>query len=116
MLKEEQTRNHRQMILDELDPVYEEMNRIKESVQARTNEFKAQIKQDEKEFENRLEIIAGVAKVTPETAKKILDNTHNGAIILLHPTSSTNAKILRTVIHKWRDMGYSFGTLDELTK
>ena len=27
------------------------------------------------EFENRLEIIAGEAKVTPETAKKILDNT-----------------------------------------
>lgn len=55
LLKEEQTRNHRQMILDELDPVYEEMNRIKESVQARTNEFKAQIKQDEKEFETRLD-------------------------------------------------------------
>ncbi len=48
--------------------------------------------------------------------KKILDNTHNGAVILLHPTSSTNAKILRTVINNWRDMGYKFGTLDELTK
>lgn len=47
--------------------------------------------------------------------KKIIDNTHNGAIILLHPTSSTNAKILKTVINKWREMGYRFGTLDELT-
>ena len=48
--------------------------------------------------------------------KKILDNTHNGAVILLHPTSSTNAKILKTLIEKWREMGYRFGTLDELTE
>ncbi len=47
--------------------------------------------------------------------KKILDNTHNGAVILLHPTSSTNAEILPTLIKEWRSMGYSFGTLDELT-
>lgn len=47
--------------------------------------------------------------------KKILDNTHNGEIILLHPTSSTNADILATLISEWRKMGYSFGTLDELT-
>ena len=47
--------------------------------------------------------------------KKILDNTHNGAVILLHPTSATNAKILPTLIKAWRDMGYEFGTLDELT-
>ena len=47
--------------------------------------------------------------------KKILDNTHNGAVILLHPTSSTNAKILRTLIKNWREMGYTFGTLDQLT-
>ena len=47
--------------------------------------------------------------------KKILSNTHNGAIILLHPTSSTNAEILPTLIKAWRGMGYTFGTLDELT-
>jgi peptidoglycan-N-acetylmuramic acid deacetylase len=46
--------------------------------------------------------------------EKILSNTHNGEIILLHPTSSTNARILPMLIDKWRDMGYSFGTLDEL--
>lgn len=51
----------------------------------------------------------------PERAKeKILKNTHNGAIILLHPTSSTNAKILPELIDTWREMGYRFGTLDEL--
>lgn len=51
----------------------------------------------------------------PEKAiKKILDNTHNGAIILLHPTSRTNVEILPELIKSWRDMGYDFGTLDEL--
>ena len=43
--------------------------------------------------------------------KKILSNTHNGAIILLHPNSSTNAKILPELISAWRKMGYEFGTL-----
>ena len=45
---------------------------------------------------------------------KVLNNTHNGAVILLHPTSSTNAKILPKLIKEWRKMGYCFGTLDEL--
>ena len=47
--------------------------------------------------------------------KKIISNTHNGAVILLHPTSSVNADILPTLIDTWRDMGYTFGTLDQLT-
>ena len=47
---------------------------------------------------------------------KILSNTHDGAVILLHPTSATNAKILPELITEWRALGYSFGTLDELTK
>ena len=54
----------------------------------------------------------------PDSAKaikKILDNTHNGAVILLHPTSATNARIMPTLIKAWREMGYRFGTLDELT-
>ena len=46
---------------------------------------------------------------------KILSNTHSGEIILLHPTSSTNAEILPILIKEWRKMGYSFGTLDDLT-
>ena len=48
--------------------------------------------------------------------KKILDNTHNGAVILLHPTSATNAAILPELIRVWREEGYRFGTLDELTE
>lgn len=47
--------------------------------------------------------------------KKILSNTHNGAVILLHPTSTTNANILSGLIDRWREMGYEFGTLDQLT-
>ena len=48
--------------------------------------------------------------------KKILANTHNGAVILLHPTSKTNADILPKLISAWRQQGYSFGTLYDLTK
>ena len=48
--------------------------------------------------------------------KKILANTHNGAVILLHPTSKTNADILPALISAWRQQGYSFGTLYDLTK
>ena len=46
--------------------------------------------------------------------KKILQNTHNGEVLLLHPTSETNARILPSLIQAWRGLGYSFGTLDEL--
>ena len=48
--------------------------------------------------------------------KKILANTHDGAVILLHPTSKTNADILPELISAWRQLGYSFGTLYDLTK
>lgn len=47
--------------------------------------------------------------------KKVLNNTHDGAVMLFHPTSSTNAEIFPILIDSWRDMGYTFGTLDELT-
>lgn len=47
--------------------------------------------------------------------KKILDNLHNGAVILLHPTSATNAAILGDVLREMKTQGYRFGTLDELT-
>ena len=44
----------------------------------------------------------------------IFDNLHNGAVILLHPTSKTNADILPEVIGELKKEGYRFGTLDEL--
>ncbi len=52
-----------------------------------------------------------------ESAKKILnDNLHNGAVILLHPTSKTNADILDTLITEWKAAGYRFGSLSELSQ
>ena len=47
---------------------------------------------------------------------KILSNTHNGAVILLHPTSRVNAEILPTIIREWREMGYTFATLEDLAR
>lgn len=46
--------------------------------------------------------------------QKIMSNVHNGAVILLHPTSATNAAVLPRVIDMLREQGYRFGTLDEL--
>ncbi|MGN1095797.1 MAG: polysaccharide deacetylase family protein [Eubacteriales bacterium] len=51
----------------------------------------------------------------PEKAKQLLlANTHNGAVILLHPTSKTNADILDSLLAEWEKEGYRFGSLDEL--
>ena len=50
-----------------------------------------------------------------EAMAKILDHVHNGAVLLLHPTSATNAEILGDVIAQLKRDGYRFGTLDELT-
>ena len=47
--------------------------------------------------------------------KKVLDGTHPGAVMLFHPTSDTNLRILPTLIKEWKEMGYSFGTLEQLT-
>ena len=44
----------------------------------------------------------------------IMDNVHNGAVILLHPTSATNAEVLPQVIKQLKAQGYRFGTLHEL--
>ncbi|MBQ7172782.1 MAG: polysaccharide deacetylase family protein [Clostridia bacterium] len=56
-------------------------------------------------------------QVDPERAKEmILANAHPGEVMLLHPTSDTNAKILNDVIRKLKEAGYRFGSLEELTK
>lgn len=49
-----------------------------------------------------------------EAIKKLTDRIHPGAIILLHSTSKTNGVIMDEIIKKWKDMGYTFGTLEEL--
>ena len=45
---------------------------------------------------------------------KLLPRTHNGAVVLLHSTSSTNAEILDELLTRWEDMGYRFISLEEL--
>lgn len=53
---------------------------------------------------------------TPEQAyAKLLPRIHNGAIVLLHSTSQTNADILDDLLTKWEQMGYTFAPLTELT-
>ena len=47
---------------------------------------------------------------------KLNGRVHNGAVILLHPTSKTNAEILESFIQTLKADGYRFGSLDELTK
>ena len=52
---------------------------------------------------------------TPEQAYgKLIPRIHDGAIVLLHSTSKTNADILDDLLTRWEDMGYSFAPLTEL--
>lgn len=48
--------------------------------------------------------------------KKILDNVHNGAILLLHGNSKDNTNILDEVIKEIKKQGYEFKNLDEFEK
>ena len=45
---------------------------------------------------------------------KLLPRTHDGAVVLLHSTSKTNAEILDELLTKWKDMGYTFENIDRL--
>ena len=49
-----------------------------------------------------------------EAYAKLLGRIHNGAVVLLHSTSATNAAIMDELITKWKDMGYTFGSLSDL--
>ena len=44
---------------------------------------------------------------------KLIPRMHNGAVILLHSTSRTNAEILDKLLTKWKEMGYTFGSITE---
>ncbi len=45
---------------------------------------------------------------------KLLPRTHNGAVILLHSTSKTNARILDALLTEWEQQGYRFESIDKL--
>ena len=48
--------------------------------------------------------------------RKVLDNLHNGAIILLHSTSEDNLTMLDSMIKEAKNMGYEFKSLDEFER
>lgn len=45
---------------------------------------------------------------------KLLPRTHNGAVVLLHSTSQTNAAILDELLTRWEEMGYTFAPISDL--
>lgn len=47
---------------------------------------------------------------------KILNNVHNGEIMLLHANSKTNTEVLDSIIKEIKNMGYEFKSLDEFEK
>ena len=47
--------------------------------------------------------------------EKIDQRTFDGAIFLLHSTSRTNAEILDQQIARWKQAGYSFASIDQLS-
>ena len=49
-----------------------------------------------------------------QALSKLLPRIHNGAVVLLHSTSRTNAEILDEVLTEWKKMGYSFGDISEI--
>lgn len=48
-----------------------------------------------------------------KSKQKILNNLHNGEIMLLHGNSRTNTNILNEVIKETKNIGYEFKSLDE---
>ena len=55
------------------------------------------------------------AQPTKEQAfEKLLPRIHNGAVVLLHSTSATNAEILDELLTKWEAEGYIFASIDKL--
>ena len=45
---------------------------------------------------------------------KLVPRSHNGAVILLHSTSQTNAEVLDELLTQWKNLGYRFETIDKL--
>ena len=45
--------------------------------------------------------------------EKVLNNLHNGEIMLLHGNSKTNTNILDSIIKEAKNMGYEFKSLDD---
>jgi peptidoglycan-N-acetylmuramic acid deacetylase len=51
-----------------------------------------------------------------QAVEKLTKRVHNGAVVLLHSTSKTNAQILDQLLTQWENMGYRFAPIGELFK
>jgi peptidoglycan-N-acetylmuramic acid deacetylase len=51
-----------------------------------------------------------------ESYRTVMDNLHNGALILLHAVSRDNTEALERIIKDIRAKGYTFATLDDLVE
>ena len=51
---------------------------------------------------------------TQAAIDRIMRRTHSGEVVLLHSTSTTNAKIMPDILAKWKEQGYTFKSLDDL--
>ena len=49
-----------------------------------------------------------------EAFSKLIPRIHNGAVLLLHSTSTTNAAILDELLTRYEDMGYTFAPISQL--
>ena len=49
-----------------------------------------------------------------EAFGKLIPRIHPGAIVLLHSTSKTNARILDELLTRYEELGFTFGRLEEL--
>lgn len=55
------------------------------------------------------------AQPTSEEAfSKLIPRIHNGAVVLLHSTSQTNAAILDELLTRWEELGYRFCEIEAL--
>lgn len=51
-----------------------------------------------------------------EAYRTVMDNLHNGAVILLHAVSNDNAEVMDRLLKDIKAQGYTFKTLDDLVK
>ena len=51
-----------------------------------------------------------------EAFRKLLPRTHDGAVVLLHSTCTTNAEILDELLTKWEEMGYHFSPISDMSE
>lgn len=126
------TVNHKSMPELTLEQLKEEVSKLQESMKEKLNYEMKYLRPPKGEFsEKSLIETANLGYKTvmwsfayadwdekkqpseEEGKNKILDNLHNGEIMLLHATSKTNTNILNDVIKEIKNRGYEIKSLEE---